>query len=180
MTDKRPDSELLASPVPDDFGRFYRRHVDIVTSYVGRRSVRPDVTIDIVAETFARALAHRAAYDPSRGPAIAWLLTIAQNLLVDAARRGRVADQTRRRLQQEPMVLDDADLEAIDRRRSIDLDAALQHLPADQRRLVEQRVIEEQPYAVLAATVGCSEQVVRKRVSRALASLRHIVEEQQS
>jgi len=38
-----------------------------------------------VAETFARALEHRGAYDPRRGPAIAWLLGIARNLLLDLA-----------------------------------------------------------------------------------------------
>jgi DNA-directed RNA polymerase specialized sigma24 family protein len=34
---------------------------------------RPDLTFDIVAETFARALEHREAYDPERGAAVAWL-----------------------------------------------------------------------------------------------------------
>ncbi|WP_026909510.1 RNA polymerase sigma factor [Patulibacter minatonensis] len=180
MPDDTPDAVLLASRVPDDFGRFYRRHVGAVTSYVGRRTERADVAFDVVAETFARALARRDHFDPARGPAIAWLLTIARNLMIDAARRGRVADETRRRLRHEPVALDDDDLAAIDRRRDVDLAAALGALPEDQRTLVLQRVLEERSYPSLAADVGCSEQVVRKRVSRALASLRHLVKEQQS
>lgn len=180
MVNTTTDADLLASRVPDDFGRFYRRHVDAVTSYVGRRAERPDVAFDLVAETFARALAQRGTYDAARGPAIAWLLTIARNLMIDAARRGRVADQTRRRLQQEPMALDDEDLAAIDRRRNIDLGGALRALPEDQRQLVLRRVLDEETYPVLADSIGCSEQVVRKRVSRALSSLRHFVKEQQS
>ena len=66
----------------DDFGAFYERHVGTVTAYVGRRvRARPDLTIDLVAETFARALEHRASYDPRRGPPEAWLIGIARNLL---------------------------------------------------------------------------------------------------
>lgn len=180
MADTTPDAVLLSSSVPEDFGRFYRRHLDVVTSYVGRRSHRPDVTFDIVAETFARALAQRTAYDSSRGPAVAWLLTIAKNLIVDAARRGKVDAETRRRLHHEPIALTDEDLSAIDQRRAIDLEAALGALPENQRTLVLERVLKEQSYPALAQSIGCSEQVVRKRVSRALASLRHIIQEQQS
>jgi RNA polymerase sigma factor (sigma-70 family) len=180
MTETPPDAELLASRVPEDFGRFYRRHVDVVTSYVGRRAQRPDVAFDVVAETFARALARREHYDPARGPAIAWLLTIARNLMIDAARRGRVADETRRRLQHEPVALDDQDIAAIDRRLGVDLEAALRTLPEDQRTLVVRRFVDEQSYPALAESVGCSEQVVRKRVSRALASLRTTITEQRT
>lgn len=49
-----PDAVLLASADPDDFEAFYRRHVDLVTAYVARRVGRPDLTVDVVAETFAR------------------------------------------------------------------------------------------------------------------------------
>jgi RNA polymerase sigma-70 factor (ECF subfamily) len=52
--------------------------------------------LDLVAETFARAFERREQFDPSRGAAILWLLAIANNLLVDAVRRGRVADESRR------------------------------------------------------------------------------------
>lgn len=180
MANTRPDAALLASAAAEDFGHFYRRHIDAVTGYVGRRAHRPDVTFDLVAETFARALEHRTAYDPAQGPAIAWLITIARNLTIDAARRGRVADDTRRRLRHEPISLTDDDLAVIDQRRSIDLEAALAALPDEQRSLVLQRIVDEQSYPALAAGVGCSEQVVRKRVSRALTSLRHLVKDQQA
>ena len=45
-------------------------------------------------------------------------------------------------------------------------------LPGEQRQAIEGRVLEEEPYAAIAAGIGCSEQVVRKRVSRGLATLR--------
>src|SRR3954467_14936808 len=97
------DAELLRSRDPEQFGVFYERNVGALTSYVARRSPRADLTFDLVAETFARALEHRDRYDPRRGPATAWLLAIARNLMTDAARHGRVADAARVRLGMAPV-----------------------------------------------------------------------------
>ena len=172
MPSARADSELLTDPDPEAFGAFYDRHLPAVTAYVGRRARRADLTFDLVAETFARALEHRARYEPARGPAVAWLLGIARNLLVDAVRRGRVADAARRRLAMTAVVLDDDALRRIEEHGSVDLATALAALPADQRDAVLRRVVAEEPYPLIADRVGCSEQVVRQRVSRGLAALR--------
>jgi RNA polymerase sigma-70 factor (ECF subfamily) len=114
------DPDLLAGGVAEDFGIFYERHVAALTAYVGRRAVRPDLTFDLVAETFARALEHRGRFDESRGPAVAWLIGIARNLL-DAARRGRVADHARARLGLGRIELDDEQLVRIEERSRVDL-----------------------------------------------------------
>jgi DNA-directed RNA polymerase specialized sigma24 family protein len=53
---------------------------------VARRTREPDLVLDVVAETFARALEHRDQYDASRGPAVAWLFGIARNELAAAVR----------------------------------------------------------------------------------------------
>lgn len=162
----------------DDFGAFYERHVGLVTAYVGRRvQARPDLTIDLVAETFARALEHRGKYDARRGPPEAWLIGIARNLIVDAARRGQVADAARVRLGMPVLVLDDDQLARVEERASVDLAAALSALPESQREAVLRRVVGEQEYPEIAEDVGCSEQVVRQRVSRGLAALRRGLEE---
>jgi RNA polymerase sigma-70 factor (ECF subfamily) len=160
----------------EDFGAFYEAHVGAVTAYVARRVARPEVVFDLVAETFARALAHRGNYDPRRGPEVAWLFGIARNLMTDAARRGRVADAARRRLGMEPIALDDDGLARVEERGSIELREALAALPPSQREAVLRRVLAEQPYPEIAAHVGCSEQVVRQRVSRGLAALRRGLE----
>jgi RNA polymerase sigma-70 factor (ECF subfamily) len=160
----------------EDFGAFYEAHVGAVTAYVARRVSRPEVVFDLVAETFARALEHRAKYDPRRGPAVAWLFGIARHLMIDAARRGRVDSAARARLGMEPIALDDDALARIDERGSVKLRDALAALPESQREAVLRRVLAEQPYPEIAAHVGCSEQVVRQRVSRGLAALRRGLE----
>jgi len=106
-----------------------------------------------------------------------WLLGIASHLLVDTARRGRVADQSRRRLGMEPIKVDDDQLELIERESDSTFHRALGRLPEAQRQAVEQHVLHEDSYADIARHVGCSEQVVRKRVSRALSALRRISRE---
>jgi RNA polymerase sigma factor (sigma-70 family) len=50
-------------------------------------------------------------------------------------------------------------------------------LPDDQRQAVRARVIDERDYADIAKDLRCSEAVVRKRVSRALGTLRDQLEE---
>ena len=52
-------------------------------------------------------------------------------------------------------------------------------LPAGQRRAVQARVLDDKPYEQIAREQAASEQVVRKRVSRALSALRSRFEEQQ-
>jgi RNA polymerase sigma-70 factor, ECF subfamily len=70
------------------------------------------------------------------------------------------------------VLVDDAQLEAIERESASDLERLLEALPDEQRQAVEVRVLGEEPYAAMATRIGCSEQVVRKRVSRGLAALR--------
>jgi RNA polymerase sigma factor (sigma-70 family) len=166
------DAELLADRTPLAFGAFYLRHVAAVTSYVARRVREPDAVFDVVAETFARALEHRDRFDAARGPAVAWLFGIARHLLVDSARRGCVQAESRRRLGMAPIAIDDDQLALIDARGQIDLASALTSLSPEQREAVIRRVLAEQPYPAIAQQLGLSEQVVRKRVSRGLATLR--------
>jgi RNA polymerase sigma-70 factor (ECF subfamily) len=75
----------------------------------------------------------------------------------------------------EPLVLDDGDLARIEQLADAgagEATAALDVLPADQRQAVLARVVDERDYREIAAEMACSELVVRKRVSRALKTLR--------
>ena len=101
---------------------------------------------------------------------------------MDAARHGKVADESRHRLGMDPIELIDEDLERVDERNGFgeataELRRYVSELPPEQREAVERRVLEESSYAVMAKQIGCSQQVVRKRVSRGLAALRERIEE---
>jgi RNA polymerase sigma factor (sigma-70 family) len=176
MRGERSDAELLSTGLAFDFGCFYDRHVRTVTAFIGSWIGQPDVVFDAVAETFARVLEHRLQYDPSKGPAVAWLLGIARNLLIDSARRGEVESDSRARLGMGRVELDEEHLEVIADRADVQLRDALASLEAVEREAVIRRVVLEESYRTTAADLRCSEQVVRKRVSRGLAWVRGSLE----
>jgi RNA polymerase sigma-70 factor (ECF subfamily) len=179
------DSALLRRAAAGDdeaFAAFYRRHLDGVVAYLRRRVAEPEVAFDLTAETFAAAVAGAGSWRGEGDPA-AWLYGIARNKLRESLRRGRVEDVARRRLRLEPVELEDADLAAVELRAdagTAGLDAWLAALPEPTRRAVVGRVIEEREYAEIAAELACSEQVVRRRVSRGLAALRSRIEEDEA
>ena len=54
----------------------------------------------------------------------------------------------------------------------IDDDELLAGLPSEQAEAITARVIDDHTYPDIAAEIGCSEAVVRQRVSRGLRTLR--------
>jgi RNA polymerase sigma factor (sigma-70 family) len=177
--DRRSDAELLAltASEPEAFATFYRRYERPVLGYLLARVRNPELAADLAAEVFASALQGAGSFDPERaetGSASAWLFTIAHNTLATSLRRGRVAAVGRRRLgMREPLALDDLDLERIQALGDpLSLDELLSGLPAHEREAILARVLHEREYDELAAELGCSALVARKRVSRGLSRLR--------
>jgi DNA-directed RNA polymerase specialized sigma24 family protein len=93
-----PDAVLLARcrREPAAFGIVYERHADALLRLVISWCRDKDVAIEIVQETFARALrdAHRFRHRGD-GSAFPWLRTVARNLVYDWRRRGAVDDRVR-------------------------------------------------------------------------------------
>ena len=135
-----------------------------------------DVAFDLTAETFAAALQAVPRYEPRPQPAQAWLFAIARNTLSEAQRRGRVHDRARRALAMQPIALDEHDVENLELLGEQPAVEAVAELPPDQREAVLARHVAEQPYAVIAERLGCSESVVRQRVSRGLKTVRSRLE----
>ncbi|HEX8122201.1 MAG TPA: RNA polymerase sigma factor [Solirubrobacteraceae bacterium] len=174
------DEQLLGETRPgragSAFAEFYARHERAILAYFARRVRGGDVAADLAAETFAQALASRRRF--GGGTAVGWLFGIAAHVLSHSVRRGRVEDRGRRRMHVPALELVDEQIEAIERFGDEDgLQVALAELPADQRAAVRARIVEEDSYADIAARMRCSESVVRKRVSRGLATLRQRLEE---
>ena len=146
----------------------------MVVGWVYNQTGDREVAADLGAEVFAAALISARRYRSERGSAGLWLLGIARNKLRESARRKRVEDRARRRLGIEPLPLTDADLERVEELAcdTGEWTALLAALPAAQREAVVGRVLDERTYEELAERLECSERVVRKRLSRALKTLR--------
>jgi RNA polymerase sigma-70 factor (ECF subfamily) len=166
------DEELLLSPIADDFGRFYDRHVNVLLGWFARRTGDPDAAADLAAETFAAALAARGRFRPAATPAAGWLYGIAQHKLVDFYRRGSTEDRMCRKLGLARPALDDEDRELIDMLAHETALTLVASLPADQRDAVRAHVFDDAGYDEIAAAAQTSEATIRKRVSRGLSSLR--------
>jgi RNA polymerase sigma-70 factor (ECF subfamily) len=171
------DEALLtcAADSSDAFAVFYDRSLPKVIAYFRRRVTEPEQAFDLAAETFARVLESVRRYDPDRGLALAWVLRIARNLLIDAERRRAVDDRARLQLRLSRVELSDEDIGEIERLADSGVAQAtnaLQRLPSDQRAAVWARIVLEEDYEQLAADLSCSPSVVRQRVSRGLRALR--------
>jgi RNA polymerase sigma factor (sigma-70 family) len=180
MVDERTDVQLLEATrdgEPAAFDNFYRRHREVILAYCARRAGPNEVAADLMAETFTAALVtvHERAR-PLPDVPFAWLIAVAQRKIIDSYRSGRVEERARQRLQLERLVLDDEDIRRIEEiATQTDLAREIAaRLPADQYQALQARVVDERPYTEIAAELRCSEAVVRKRVSRALRTLRTV------
>lgn len=176
----RSDVELFAATPesPQAFGEFYRRHEQAVLRFFLYWCRSGELAADLTAETFAAVFESLPRYEPERGEPRAWLFGIAQNILARSVRRGRVEDETRRRLGLAAVLVDDDALERIEALASQDGSAleALDGLSAVLREAVSGRVLDEREYRELAAALNCSQSVVRQRVKRGLSRIRDRLE----
>jgi RNA polymerase sigma factor (sigma-70 family) len=162
---------------------FYDRYEAAVAGYLARRVHDPEVVADLTAEVFAAALHGASRYRAIEATAAGWLLTIAHNTLANSLRRGRVEAGARRRIGiREAVSFEDEELERVEALAASDgwLLGLLADLPAAQAAAIRARVLEERGYDEIAAALQTSELVIRKRVSRGLATLRHEIEEKRT
>jgi RNA polymerase sigma-70 factor (ECF subfamily) len=167
----------------DDISDLYACHARSLVAFFSRRTYDAEVAVELMAETFAAAVADRARFrGTGEEAAAAWLYAIARHRYGQWLRHGRVERKALSRLGLEPPQLSDVELERIDelagtaelRARVADqLDA----LAPDHRAVLQLRVVEEWPYEDVAARLGVSEQTARARVSRALRALGRAVAE---
>ncbi len=162
---------------PNAFAEFYDAYAERVLVFLARRVLDVDVAFDLLSETFAIALERRRQFrGDSAEQEQGWLFSIARSELSHYWRDGRVERSALARLGVPRPGLSDPEIERIEDLAGLNEIAALladamDALPADQRRAVELRVIDECGYADVALTLGVSEQTARARVSRGLRAL---------
>ena len=139
--------------------------------YARALAANRDDADDLVQDTLERAWAKSALW---RGVADArgWLFGIMHNLHVDGVRRPRLPTQT----------LDDDTPEVAvaatqgDRLAVLDLQAALEQLPVEQREIVLLVALEDMTYADVAKTLGIPIGTVMSRLSRGRERLRALMD----
>ncbi|NUS00014.1 MAG: RNA polymerase sigma factor [Kribbellaceae bacterium] len=153
---------------PGDAGAFVewvRPHLGAMARLAARLAVGADRD-DVVQEALARAWAKRSQYDESRGTPSAWLLAITADQARKAVRR------THRGL----VLLPDDESRRPDLDARMDVEDAVQALPARQRLAVDCYYFADLSIAETAAVMGCSEGTVKSTLSDARARLRVVLE----
>src|SRR5712692_9224685 len=191
MTTEPPNEQRLPADRPADeqerdlcrsasagdrraFAALYDRHVDAVYRYAFYR-VRSDAEAeDVTSEVFHRALVAMPRYQPRR-PFLAFLYTIARNVVADQLRRARPAASFEDAIAHPS---DAAGPEEIagrldDARR---LRRAIAKLTELQQEVIVLRFLEDRSTKEVAAFTGKPESTIRGIQMRALAALRALVE----
>ncbi len=143
----------------------FRAHWLLVRGYLLRRTGDPAAAEELAQETFYRAT--RAFLGWRGGSPVAWLLSIARNVLIDEVRRGRT-------LVPLPDALADPRAEPED---SLGVAEVLAELPASQRQLLELVYVHGYSHAETAAILGASEGAVKTGVWRARSAFKRLYEE---
>ena len=156
---------------PAKFGELYYLHFARIYAFVARRVRDRDRAEDLTSEIFHKALANLQSYEWRGAPFAAWLFRIAANAISDqfkrAAREPDSADdppEPARGPEQEG---------AEDRARLFRL---VEKLPAEQRRVVFERFVEQRSIREIAQQLGKSEGAVKQLQFRALEKLRSQME----
>jgi RNA polymerase sigma-70 factor (ECF subfamily) len=171
------EGALIAAASAGDvqaFATLYDLHVERVFRHVFYRVGNRADAEDLTQQVFLKAWQAIGRYRQTSSPFIAWLFTIAHNLVVSAHRRAR-----------DTAPLDEdvatwqrwADPEAetlaeYDRQTVRD---AIMRLKPDQQQVIMLRFVEHLDYPAVAAALGKTEGNVRVIQHRALAELRRLL-----
>src|SRR5262245_32017322 len=83
----------------DALAEIFDRDAPAVLAFFARRTFDPEVSVDLLAETFTAAFADRKQFRGDvRTHARAWIFGIARNQLAEYFRRGRVEQRALQRL----------------------------------------------------------------------------------
>lgn len=147
---------------PRRFAELYDRHFERVYAYVARRVENRSEAEDVTSEVFHDALKHLPGFEWRGTPFVAWLYRIAANVLAD--RRRRAGREMAAEVDGPAL---DAQIEL-----RVTLAQAVDRLPADQRRVIVGRYLEDRSIREVAEAMGRSEGAVKQLQLRALENLR--------
>ena len=174
---KEADERLLieaAQKDPSRFAELYENNFARVYAYVVRRVGNRTETEDLTSEVFHQALANLKRFEWRGIPFSAWLFRIAANLISDRWQRSgreQIADDPR---QIESAQASPAEIEEVERKAT--LFRLVESLPAEQRRVVVLRFVEQKSIKEVARETRKSEGAVKQLQFRALSSLRERME----
>lgn len=159
---------------PGAYAALYDRHYDAVYRYCYYRLGDGEEAQDLAAEVFCRMVEKLDTFRPRGRPLLAWLYTIARNLVTDSYRQNGRAQHLS--LDEATPVAGEGENDlgrALDRHlEARRLARALTHLTEEQRQVILLKFIEDLSNAEVAGHLGKTEGAIKSLQHRALDALR--------
>ena len=168
---KEADERLLIEAAQNDPARFadlYELNFERVYAYVVKRVQDRAETEDLTAEVFHQALANIKRFEWRGIPFAAWLFRIAANLIADRWQRSGREITDDAAIESAPA--SPAVIEEVERRAT--LFRLVETLPAEQKRVVVLRFVEQKSIKEVAREVRKTEGAVKQLQFRALSTLK--------
>ena len=152
-------------------GAIYARYHPDVFTYIYYRVSDQDCAEDLTAEVFVRMITKLPDYIEHGHPILAWLYTIARNLVIDHYRTSK---------ERQSMPLDESLIagesghpvnETEDHLAQDCLAKAMLELTEEQRQVILLKIVEDREIAEVSTILGRNERAIRSLQHRALAAL---------
>ncbi|HHS97969.1 MAG TPA: sigma-70 family RNA polymerase sigma factor [Chloroflexi bacterium] len=162
---------------PSAFAEIYDRYQPVIYRYIFYRIGDESIAEDLTSEVFVRLVEKIDGFTYRGRPLLAWLYTIARNLITDYHRQ---TGSPRLLPLEESLVADSGDPEeaadrALAQRR---LARAIARLTEDQRQVILLRFVEGMDTRSVARVLGKPVGAVKALQHRALVAMRRILEEE--
>ena len=156
------------------FGELYERYYTRVYRYVYHRLGNPTEAEDITALVFMKALEALPTYQSRRNTFAPWIFRITRNAIIDHYRRRRfqssIDDLEHHSNDSDPAAY------VLDRERSEELGALVQHLSDEQRDVVLLRFAADLSFAEIGKVLKKNEPAVRMLLHRGLRKIKQVME----
>ena len=159
-------------------GAIYAHYQQDVFTYIYFRVSDQDCAEDLTAEVFVRMITKLPDYTEQGRPILAWLYTIARNLVIDYYRTSK---------EKQSMPLEES-LIAGDRGHPVNetedhlaqdcLAKAMLELTEEQRRVILLKIIEDREIDEVSTILGRNERAIRSLQHRALATLHRAMQKE--
>lgn len=172
------EAALVAKAINGDhhaFTALYDQHYDRIYRHVAYRVRRIEDIEDLTQQVFLQAWRGISRYRQTGSPFIAWLLTIAHNVIVSFYRRSRPA-YSLEETATEPAAEEVMESFAEARLEGERVRQAIGRLKAEQQQVLIMRFLEHLEYRDIAQAVGKTEGNIRVIQHRALHELRRLLD----
>ncbi|HEU4759881.1 MAG TPA: sigma-70 family RNA polymerase sigma factor [Dehalococcoidia bacterium] len=176
------ECELIALAAHGDreaFGTLYERYILRVFRHIYFLTSDPHLAEDLTAQTFLKALEAIPRYEVRGAPFLAWLLRIATNITVNHRKARANGNAHLPEIVEATGVSyspEDSCEAKVDAQRVWE---GVRRLRGDQRQVIVMRFVDGLSYPDIAQLLGKSIGAVRVIQFRALASLRHMLDEEE-